>query len=328
MVRARNWIVATGLLGGWLLGCSSDSQGEAATDGSSTATSEGTDPGSSSSTTGPQDCSQCVAVAPQGWTGPVAISRTSPDGAPACAGDYAQDAGSFGETFEAGVAMCQCRCGAAMGIECSGPATACWDEGADSCTLGCDPGEATLMPGECTATMATGTEHGRAIMPDPVEPGSCEASEAHTLDAPTFGTAITACARAESTEAGCTDQEVCAPAPDDPFDRVCIFQIGVHECPDPYISRALVWAGFEDNRSCSECSCGPADSECGGSLENSDSPNCDNITSTTPANGCSMTFGEAFTRWNLTPSGTCAPSTAQLSGQANPIDQTTLCCLA
>jgi hypothetical protein len=324
-------IATTALLLAAPLACSSDS-GSGDTEASSSSETDPTqgtsETSGSTSTTGPTACDQCVPTTPMGWTGPVAISRTSPDGAPSCAGAYTQDAGSFGETFEPGSAMCECRCAAATGIMCEGNASVCYADGADSCTLGCDPADVTLMPGVCTMTTATGTQHGRTIMPDPVDPGSCEASENHMIPEPTWGTAVTACGRADAPETGCADTEVCAPEPEAPFDRVCIFQVGMHDCPDPYISRALIWGGYEDTRSCSGCTCGAADSECGGSLENSGDANCGNVSSTIPANGCAMTFGEPYTRWNLTPTGSCEPSTAQLSGTANPVDQTTLCCLA
>jgi hypothetical protein len=308
--------------------CSSEgSSATAATEASSTDTSDGTDTSTSMSTTGPLVCDRCVATPPEGWTGPVALARTPPGNEPTCEGAYAQDAQTFGETFRVGSVSCECLCSEATGIECVGSASVCYGEGADSCSLDCDPPDLVVDPGVCTASPATGSQHGRTRMPDPIDPGACEPSEAHVIQEPSFGTAVRTCARVDATEVGCMESEVCAPEPGDAFDRVCIFQLGQHDCPEPFRSRTLVWSGFEDDRSCAACSCGPATSACTGSLQNSGSAACDNITSTIPANSCAMTFGEGFTRWDLAPSGTCAPSPTQLSGEANPVGQTTVCCL-
>lgn len=309
------------------VGCSSDSSSDE-TDGSTTDSTQGTSEATEGSTSGSAECDRCVAAAPDGWTGPVAVYRGQAGNDPSCAGEYAEDAGTYGINFDAGEATCQCVCSVATGIMCTGSIDVCYSDGPDLCNAACDTPDLTLNANSCEASGVSGN-YGRATAPAPDDAGSCAPSEAHIIDTPTFGTSFVACGRADASETGCSDTEVCAPQAEDPFDQLCIFQSGDVECPgETFTERTLVYGGVEDTRACSgECSCGAADSTCGGSVQFSNSNACDNAMSTVPAGACSMNFGEPFAQYVPEPSGTCVPSASSLSGEATAAQPTTLCCL-
>jgi hypothetical protein len=126
---------------------------------------------------------------------------------------------------------------------------------------------------------------------------------------------------------------VCAPAPEAAFGHgLCIAQAGDVACPATgYTKRVRFFAGDNDTRGCSACTCGTVNgATCAGSLTT--------FTSTDAScAGSPITYQLPFTcdpgqqpgdfRLTLTASGGgCSPSMVTPTGAAVPSQPTTFCC--
>ncbi len=125
-------------------------------------------------------------------------------------------------------------------------------DGGQPCDSGVDGG---LCVQSVTVASLTISELGCTPMQGPV-----------TQDPPTWGLFARACEG--SAAVGCTNGNVCSPPmPSAAEFHTCVSQLGDNECSytwdGPYTEKHLFYQGFQDNRSCSPCTCGsPAGASC------------------------------------------------------------------
>jgi hypothetical protein len=341
-----------GLLGGLVLltaGCDvtrTFAQGDGGAGGGTTttasspttSTSAGGASGSGGSTTNgtggaPPSCGTglvCVPETPSGWQGPFAVyTGDGAVGTPFCPTTYAQVLGDYFADLDPGVADCGCTCGAATGVTCSSTAylcnvsdcllaIACTNLNADQ-TLTAGPSCVASNPGAKVTVGGGGVTNA----------GSCAAMTNPTIPPPTWGTAAKVCGGATTTTVGCDAGEICAPAGDTQFDKLCIVQPGEVACTDPFYSvQHVVYEDETDSRSCSGvCGCGAATSTCTGHVDFNHS-SCMLNDSTVAVGGCAAVAAVASEASFGQPvgSGTCAPTGSAVTGGVTPTGALTLCC--
>lgn len=288
----------------------------------------GTDPDGGPDPDGGSTCSgthACVSDVPAGWTGPVALfAEAVGTTVPACAGDYPTDTGSYFGDLDVGSLTCACECDAATGISCTGATGLCYGSGATFCISFCSSTFTGPAPGECRPVSTSGT-HAQVHFPAPASHGSCAARAAHVRVDPQWGTVAKACGGATSSTEGCASGETCTPLPSGAFDELCIVQSGDVACPaGTYTNKQVFYEGFADDRTCSACSCGAAESECGGRVDFTDDT-CGSILYGR-VTGCGEHGNGPSAIYMPDPSGTCPPSPSTGSGTVTATGAITFCC--
>ncbi|MFS8070207.1 MAG: hypothetical protein ACMG6S_27910, partial [Byssovorax sp.] len=88
------------------------------------------------------------------------------------------------------------------------------------------------------------------------------------LSIPSWTTAVLACRGMATAGLLCSDpSETCVPAAVPPDFAMCIYHAADVSCPDAYPDKHLVYAGFDDQRTCSDCACSaPVGSSCTAAL--------------------------------------------------------------
>jgi hypothetical protein len=271
----------------------------------------------------------CVPEAPQDWVGPLALfSSPSDQGPPACVGDYGTNQGDFHADLEPGAASCQCTCDPAQGIQCTGSANVCFYSNS-LCIQACT-GNNTPIPSAgagCTPIGFSSSSTAVVTPPAPSAIGSCLANANHVLPTPTWATDLRACGGAAAEPTGCDAGQLCAPLTPG-ASKMCLLHAGDVACPNAFFAEKHVgFESFTDTRSCSACSCGTANSVCGGTV-NFTQMNCSILVS--KVSGCGpKNVGSAVpdaAKYAPAPSGTCPPAGGQLSGSVNPQTAVTFCC--
>jgi len=247
----------------------------------------------------------CVAAAPSGWSGPVALYSATASAAPACGAAFAATPSFDGNaTLTAPQATCSaCGCGAPSGVTCAGPVMTfftddtCQNQTSSPITV---TSTCTITPFSVATTVAAPAATG----------GTCTPSGgAPTKSPPAWADVARACTPATPVaQADCATDQVCMPAPAAPYATTpCVMQAGVATaCPAGYPAGPQVfYAGVDDKRDCTPCQCaGPAGGACA---------------SPTPAiNACTPPGGT----W--TAPGTCTPITGpepvKLAGAPTLVD--------
>ncbi len=130
---------------------------------------------------------------------------------------------------------------------------------------------------------------------------------------------------------------VCAPPAPQEF-KQCIWIEGDAMCPtpSPYTERTVRYEDFEDDRACSECTCGSPDGVCEGPIIGFSNSNCsiglDNETSDGESSVCLVDSNDGNTpnfvaaRVNVDPVAACPASGGTLSGEVTETGATTICC--
>jgi hypothetical protein len=142
----------------------------------------------------------------------------------------------------------------------------------------------------------------------------------------------------EPTSAGaCGSGETCAPSPAPFEEQVCIWSEGEHDCPsEGFTARELVYAGFDDQRGCAECSCGEMAGTCGGPLRLWGANSCpeggiEDIL-TTQVGDCVLYDAQSAKLVDdaLEPNDdvACPPSAPEPIGEVVPTGTVTVCCAA
>lgn len=315
------------------------------TTSSSTSTSSSTGSSSSSSSSGPGSSSSsgtggappvcnsltdiCAPATPLGWAGPVALYEGPGNMAPpACVGDYGTPTPDLFAGLNPGNPTCGCTCDAAQGIVCSAPATLCFN---NNCILLCNTTSATLPPNTCTTIPTTTSTQAHVFIPAPVNMGSCAHHATNMIPPPQWATRVRGCSGATTTPQGCLANQICAPLPASPFDKLCIEHTGDMACADPFYNvKHLVTDGADDTRSCSACDCGPASSSCAGKVDFTES-NC-TILDASVSGSCGPknngTFIPNGANYMPMPSGSCQPlpTSGQVQGTVTEHPPITFCC--
>ncbi len=267
----------------------------------------------------------CVPETAAGWTGPVSLYQ-GVDPGPACIGDFGTTIGEYNGQLDPGAASCDCTCDPAQGIVCSSPATLCYTS---NCVLACFGSDASLPPGTCEPIPVSATTNTNVSDPPPTQMGSCTSQENHVLPTPTWGLSAKACGGAATSPVGCGAGDVCVPRVFAP-DTMCVVHAGDIACPDAfYADKHVFYEGFDDTRACSACSCGAADSKCGGHVSFTFG-GCGNILlNQVNAGSCgAKNNGNEAEQATYVPqpSGTCPPSGGVLSGAVVETGAVTFCC--
>ena|GEM_PF-4871732 len=134
---------------------------------------------------------------------------------------------------------------------------------------------------------------------------------------------------------GVDNENVCAEIPGS---MACVVRIGDHSCPSGWPQKHLYFQEVDENRSCSECSCGPVDgASCtrkyqifkdamctdeyeAMTYEDSGLPKCSNISP-------GMAVGSKAVELVENVLGACAPSGGEVIGEVKLKDPFTVCCV-
>lgn len=316
--------------GGLEVGTTTSPETTTSTAGADTSGSAGSD-GSTGPLACPLDTHACAPVAPDGWSGPLAVRADTPD-APMqdCPADYplTEDVAFAG--LSAPPFVCDCDCAAPVGAGCSSvtlrrsvesdcsPVTATWEVLVDACLD---------IPAQLGA-------YWQAPTPD-VDSGSCVAVPTVTPTDAAFAERLTLCGLSAYGPEVCDDGSACVPLPTAPLDgRICIWQDGEHECPGdgPYTAASVYHRDRDDDRGCAACSCGDPDGTCGGVVQLVSNNTCDEfLWGNVPTNNsCFMAINQTVqaVRYDQTSvTASCAPSAPAATGEVVATGPITVCCL-
>ena len=305
------------------------------TNGTGHAEETGSSEGESSGGVDPATCPdthECVPGPPEGWEGPVALLQSpANEDEPQCDGPYGEAAFVAYRGLIAPEAECSCSCGVAEGASCATSVVArFWGDDA-TCSTGV-PAQYEFFTGSCNGLPAILQPNTYwTVLPVQSAGGSCEAIPELKADPARFETRLSAC-RAPASNDGCTAGSLCAPRPEEPYtDSICIWRPGETECPTGYAERHTGFNEIEDERGCSECTCGDPIGLCDDASITMFSQICN-----TPIAGVLTADGQCqSTRAQQTrtvvynpgqPSAFCSPSESTPSGAATMRDATTICC--
>lgn len=192
----------------------------------------------------------CIARAPVGWTGPVAVTQGEGTGAePSCAAPYTTEALVLGDGVGGAPATCS---------SCATTPTSdlCRSQATEYTTATCDGAGNTFNvdvgPNGTSCINVLGKQ-GLKVKVGPV--GTCEPpAQSPTFAPASFATRIKACASTELTS--CTNAPGCAtaPIPTAPFGKLCVYKAGDVACPsEDYAVKHTGFTDVTDTRSCSPC---------------------------------------------------------------------------
>lgn len=293
----------------------------------------------------------CVPIAPLDWQGPVLFSL-SPAGTETACPPQAPVIGYQGhDGLKAPSTSCgTCSCSASSGTcappltltasskPCSGTGAvtspfdgpAAWD---GTCTahdcISQDPSCAHgLSAQSLTAAPLVMSEQG--CMPSLVVP--------HNLSTPTWTTAALACRGMATSGFGCSDPgQICVPAAAPPDFLMCVYHPADVSCPDAYPDKHLVYAGFDDQRTCSPCACSePVGSSCTASLNVFKDGACSvpllsgpissSVSSCFDLAPAGLPLGSKTVTALAYTTGTCLPSGGEAAGTVEASGPATFCC--
>ncbi len=153
-------------------------------------------------------------------------------------------------------------------------------------------------------------------------------------------TAALACRGMPTSGFGCSDPgQTCVPSAVPPEFSLCIYHEGDVACPNSYSDKHVVYAGVDDQRTCSPCACGaPIGSACTAALSVFKDGAC-----SVPLLGSAPISSSDSACFDLVPAGlplgsktitalsyqagTCLPSGGDPSGTVEPAGAATFCCL-
>lgn len=237
-------------------------------DNTSGENSTSTDGGSASSSSGANCDGQCVAAATGAWQGPAFIAEVVPGSRlPECPKGTSPSDVQVYSGLDAPGAVCGCECGDAVGVDCGG--TTLEYHGVDATCGSPDANYGiswTGTGGTCIDGPSAGANTYWRAEPVGVIGGTCASFPTTTIGAPSWGSQTVVC-EAVSDIAAC-GEGLCMPPASSPFSSAaCVWQAGDHVCTvDGFSNKRLLYAGFDDSRGCTACSCGDPAGECEGRL--------------------------------------------------------------
>jgi len=307
-----------------------DTSSATATDESSTNGTNDPTTDTTGETACPLGTHVCVAAAPEGWSGPVALIGDTPeDPEPECAAPFpAAGTVAYGELV-APPADCTCECGNPSGAACVRTIVRDNNAGCGSPTQ-----QWQLAVQDCTkAISGTGSQYWQATT-GPITGNCTETATDEVVDA-AFAERETLCAADEASAGACTGTDVCTPIPIAPFtaDALCIWADGDLECPMDlgYDTRRVLFRDLLDTRGCSGCSCTIA-GECTGAvyLFGIDGCDADFVAATLTFDGACQQVASTITAAELTGSwdvdASCQSNGGEPEGAAAGVDPVTICC--
>ncbi|MEZ4222179.1 MAG: hypothetical protein R3B13_14685 [Polyangiaceae bacterium] len=322
----------TGGASGGTGGASGGTGGASGGTGGATGGTGGATGGTGGGTGGAPACdtttSQCVPTIPVGWAGPIAFYEGAGP-LPVCPGKYPSLGAQDHSGFVPGSATCGCSCDPAKNIACTGNAVI--EDVAETAKACLSPGGTTVWSGavgQCTHPTAATSGQVRLSVPAPSNNGTCDPKSNHTLPTPKWSNSTQVCEGSTSQTGTCTAGDTCVPKVDPPY-QLCYYRPGNFVCPVYYTLKTATFSSYTDTRSCSACSCGAANSSCGGQV--AVATGCSGGLALGFISGCGIppldVATNQFLSYQASPSGTCSPSASTLSGAATPTGEMTVCCL-
>ncbi|MGO9834521.1 MAG: hypothetical protein ACLP1X_09920 [Polyangiaceae bacterium] len=206
-------------------------------------------------------CSPAVPSA-SGWSGPFVLFSGPPGTVPAACDDAGYVSapafvGNEGLSTPEG-AQCSCTCSAPTGRSCTPPSVTFYAGSDNTCSTPCDAG--VFLDGGCVVAPASCPSF--VVGSATPAGGSCAADGGVVIPPIAWSKAAMACSPGQAVARGsCGTGELCLPS-SDPF---CIMHSGSVACPpgEYYVAPYVYYAGVDDSRGCTECSCGaPSSGSC------------------------------------------------------------------
>ncbi|MFS8066439.1 MAG: hypothetical protein ACMG6S_08700 [Byssovorax sp.] len=159
------------------------------------------------------------------------------------------------------------------------------------------------------------------------------------LSTPTWTTAALACRGMVTSGPGCSDPgQTCVPSAVPPDFSMCIYHEADVSCPDSYPQKHLVYAGFDDQRACSDCACSaPVGSACTAALSVFKDGACSVPLLSAPISSsgsacfdlvpAGLPLGSKTVTALAYEAGTCMASGGEASGSLAASGPSTFCCL-
>lgn len=278
----------------------------------------------------PAGCpSDCLPPAPEGWIGPIATydgpSDTKPTDCPAA---YPQKDLETHVGLSAPAATCACGAAVVTGRKCSASIVTFTDSACSG--LGAKVGVASSDT-SCAETSDQRPYY--RVDPAALVPGTCTFPAAKTTLPPlTFAKVELACGLAQASACASRPDCVAAPAPPQPFSRLCIRKDGDWPCPaQDYAQRFVSSKTVDDKRACTACTATPTGGACGSSWGNrANTVQCVVFPppSDKTAGVCYPYSGSAVVDVGAMgpSSATCTPSGGAPTGAATSLDAVTFCC--
>jgi hypothetical protein len=284
----------------------------------------------------PAGCT-CVSPAPDGWTGPFELGKStgSPAGnPPPCGTTYPSEAFIGFASPSTTPASCACSCSAASG-SCSGPVATVFGDG--NCSRPCGTVTlgaacASLDPGTCGGGGGKGSGGGGGMSvtvtaPSP-GPGACTPQPSADAGAPPWTASARLCGPATALPVGtCASDQRCAPAPDPGFETgtYCVSQAGHVTCPaGPYTVSHTYFATANDTRSCTGCACEPPVCPSVNLSTFTDMACMSASSKTTAPSGCIVASSALVS--SVASTATCVARAGMVAGMFVPTSPSTLCC--
>jgi sulfatase modifying factor 1 len=215
--------------------------------------------------------------------------------------------------------------------------------------VACAPEEIDLFTGAtCTGTAGSVTfANGDDCQPGGSVPASVRINTINALDVtgtcggaspqspalptPQWGRVAVGCQDGNtSPDNGCGPEEACVPQGAATGVVRCVSAPGDVECPaGPYEGRRLYYTGADDQRVCTDCTCGVKASGCSGTYQGFTNGQCDTPVFTDPATSshCVQTNATYFTFIPGQPvEPTCSPAGGVARGCVVPEEPVTVCC--
>lgn len=285
-----------------------------------------------------EDCApdfECVAPAPEGWIGPVALFKGPSSEAPACPTELPDSIYQGLADLVDEPAQCSaCSCDpTGVNVNCSLASVEAYAQpncaGSKNQT-----GQNNFLNGCSSKSVGDFPESFRIMPPQVNAFGLCMPAQAEaSLPPPVWASIALACSRAQLGK-GCGTQ-LCAPRGKPPFEEaLCIVQKGDHECPVPFLTRHTFADDpndVTDARGCGPCQCGQPEGSCSVLTTLYSTSGCDGMSVTVP-NDSSCVPGLGFEVKSLLPETTktasCAPEGGAPMGSITPANTaiTTVCC--
>ncbi len=282
---------------------------------------------------------RCVAEAPLGWSGPLALYIGS-DTNVTCGGAWSTQAFSSGYgSLNAPAASCSgCNCGSPNGASCNiAPVDLFWLTNCSSSSY--DQTQAVGQPNVCylvnDADIIWWSARGQLST---ASGGSCSPSGGDPTVQPTsYAQRALGCDGAPAGE-GCT-AGLCVPIPEPPLSTpLCIAHSGDTNCPTgSYTQKYLSYQSVADTRDCTDCGCGSPQGMSCGSLTyfyvDYNNSNCWGSPVVAPHDGSTcvnLNMYDGPGSMEFIPGspsgGYCSSSGGQPTGSATPAEPLTICC--
>lgn len=305
-------------------GSSGEDSDDSATASMSTTATTAMTTSATSADSGDPECGAgiCGVAAPEGWFGPTTWARIPGAGAlPDCPAEYPEAGPTVLEGYnDPGPAICECSCEVDLAASCT---SYTYDFGDAQCGAYLEFLQFTEDCHDFNVTAGTYFYMYQAGNP------YCQASKSEEFPEVQWDASVRSC-KLPDLPTPCGDEGVCTPPPPEGFEAgLCIYAQGDLECPaGAYATKYTYYAGAEDSRDCTNCTCGAALATCTGSMHVFDAGACGgNMVADVPSTGtCVATTGTSV-GLNFTGESSCPVATPpEPMGTVAAMGEFTFCC--